>query len=369
MRVGTMVRPIAALSAGTRPGRRRPGAGSGKPYARLSWRPGPELPRVRAMKRQLGLILAAVIGGCGSESSSSTPTPADAGAEVAVDTGATGVTDGAPSVDEAALIKARPYQVAVPKAYDKSKPSAMILLLHGYGATGGIQLAYFTFDALVDARNVIIAYPDGTLDAAGKRYWNATDACCGTGKTPPDDVAYLTAVVHDVQKQYAVDPKRVFVAGHSNGGFMAHRLACERADLFAAAMSLAGAQWADVTKCKPSRPISIVQVHGDADDTIAYAGGKITEFDGTRVAYPSATETVAAWAKLDGCTGALADSGATLDLESALAGTETNVARYAGCPTGVGVELWTVRGGAHIPDFGPGWAGSVLDFLQAHPMP
>jgi len=295
---------------------------------------------------------------------------ADADTGASTDTGVAEVsTDGAPPVDEAALVTARPFKEQVPKAYDKSKATPLLLLLHGYGVSGAIQLAYFSFDGLVDTRNVIIAYPDGTLDADKKRYWNATDACCGTGKSPPDDVAYLTAVVHDVQKRYNVDPRQIFVAGHSNGGFMAHRLACERADLFASAVSLAGAQWMDVSKCKPSRPVSIAQVHGDGDTTIGYAGGTIVEFDGSKVKYPSAAETVADWAKLDGCTGALADTGKPLDIESNLAGTETKVSKYAGCPAGVSVELWTIVGGAHAPTFGPAWGPSVLDFLQAHPMP
>ena len=49
-----------------------------------------------------------------------------------------------------------------------------------------------------------------------------------------DDVAFLTLLVADVAKAYAVDPNRVYAAGHSNGGIMALRLACEASDVFAA---------------------------------------------------------------------------------------------------------------------------------------
>ena len=91
--------------------------------------------------------------------------------------------------------------------------------------------------------------------------------------------------------------------------------------------------------------------------------------DGSKVNYPSAEETVADWAKLDGCTGVLTDSGKTLDLDSDLAGSETTVSKYTGCPTGLSVELWTIKGGPHAPTFGPAWGPSVLDFLEGHPMP
>lgn len=291
----------------------------------------------------------------------------DGGGDVATDVGVDAV-DATP-VDEAALIKARPFQEKVPKGYDASKATPLVLLLHGFGVDGATQFAIFGFSALADERNVIVAYPDGTEYKDGNRFWNATDACCGTGRTPPDDVAYLTAVVHDVEKRYHVDPKQVFVVGHSNGAFMAHRLACDRADVFAAAVSLAGAQWLDVSHCKPSRPIAVAQVHGDADGTIQYGGGSNLQADGSLVPYPSAQQTVADWAKLDGCTGALVDTGKTLDLETTLAGNETKVSRYDGCPAGIAVELWTIQGGSHIPSFGPAWGTSVLDFLQAHPLP
>jgi len=287
----------------------------------------------------------------------------------AVDSGTDAAVDSGPPVDEAALVKARPFKEQVPKAYDASKPTPLVLLLHGFGFDGEVQFAVFGFGKLVDARNVIVAYPDGTPDPEGNRYWNATDACCATGRKAVDDVTYLTAVVHDVEKRYNVDPKQVFVIGHSNGGFMAHRLACERADVFAAAVSLAGAQWEDVSRCKPSRPISVAQVHGDGDDTIAYGGGSNGQYDGTKVPYPSAAQTVADWAKLDGCTGALTDDGKPIDIEASLPGNETTVARYGGCPTGVSVELWTIKGGSHIPALQDAWGPTVLDFMQAHAMP
>ncbi len=311
-----------------------------------------------------------------SSSSSSDGAPSDTGAlidggagDVATDGATDAAKDSGPPVDEAALIAARPFKEQVPKAYDKAKPTPMILLLHGFGEDGAIQMAYFQFDTLVDTRNVIVAFPDGTIGPDKGRFWNATDACCGAGKSPPDDVAYLTAVVHDVQKRYNVDPKRIYVVGHSNGGFMANRLACDRADLFASAVSLAGAQWLDVSKCAPSRPIAVAQVHGDIDDTILYGGGSVIELDGSKIPYPSATQTVADWAKLDGCTGTLTDSGTKLDLDTNVPGIETTVARYTGCPTGLSAELWTIKGGGHIPLVDTQWGTSVMDFLTAHPMP
>src|SRR5262249_2397409 len=124
-----------------------------------------------------------------------------------------------------ALIKARPYQVDVPDGWKNDTPLPLIVLLHGYGATGILQFAYFCFTDLKNSRQVIIAYPDGTIDSTGNNFWNATDACCDFNHTGVDDVAYLDAVLDDVEAHYKVDTKHVYFVGHSNGGFMAHRMA------------------------------------------------------------------------------------------------------------------------------------------------
>jgi len=121
----------------------------------------------------------------------------------------------------------------------------------------------------------------------GKRFWNATDACCNLDrKEGIDDVAYVSQIIDDVTARYNVDPKRIYLVGHSNGAFMSHRFACEMGSRVAAIVTLAGMQWNDPAKCPGGSPVSVLHVHGDADDTILYAGG-VSEI-GT---YPSAKQT------------------------------------------------------------------------------
>jgi polyhydroxybutyrate depolymerase len=257
------------------------------------------------------------------------------------------------------LVLARPYDIDVPAGYDKSKPHPLIVLVHGYGANGFVQDALFGFTALADARQVLIAHPDGTIDNTGKRFWNATDACCDFNHVGVDDVAYLNAVVDDVEKNYDVDPRRVFFVGHSNGGFMSHRMACDSAPRIAGIVALAGDVWKDASKCNPTAPVAVLQVHGDADTIVAYAGSA-TE--------PSAMESVGIWAVKNGCSGALVDTGQTYDIDASLPGNETKAARWS-CPAGA-AELWTIQGGQHVPNFRmPEWGNDVFDWLMAHPKP
>ena len=98
-----------------------------------------------------------------------------------------------------------------------------------------------------------------------------------------------------------------------------------------------------------------------------YAGGEL-DYLGSKAKYPSAKDTVAHWAKHDGCTGALAAGGAPLDLVTNLPGAETSVERYEACAKG-SVELWTVKGGVHAPAFGPTFAPALWSFFEAHAKP
>jgi polyhydroxybutyrate depolymerase len=310
------------------------------------------------MKSMAASALAALTLGCSSCSTSSAG-PADAAAARA-DGGAAEAS----TFDAAGILAARPYTLHVPAGYDASQPAPLLVMFHGYGASGALEEAYFGLTSSSDAHTFLYAYSDGTVDPSGNRFWNATDACCDLYGIPVDDVQYFDAIVSDIISKYNVDPKRVFVVGHSNGGFMSHRLACDRSSTVAAILSLAGAQWEDTTKCSPSGTVSVAEVHGDADQTIVYDGGATTE--GT---YPAAPTTIADWGQKNGCSGALAATGQTYDIDSQLPGNETAVEGFAGCPAGIDVQLWTIHGGSHIPTFTPGWGELVWSFLSAHPKP
>ncbi|MSP59226.1 MAG: hypothetical protein EXR72_02610 [Myxococcales bacterium] len=277
-----------------------------------------------------------------------------------------------PDLAMAGPLKDRPYMAKVPSGYDAAKPTPLLILLHGFGASGAIQNSYFEMSALVDKRGFLYAYPDGTLDqqAMPQRFWNGTDACCDFFATGVDDVAYLGAVIDDMSAKYNVDKKRIFVAGHSNGGFMAHRLACDLSPRIAGIVSLAGAGWKDPKLCPGKEPVAVLQVHGDADDKIGYGGGS------TNRAYPSARDSVGGWVTRNGCK-ATAEKGTALDLDGSLAGAETIVERWTGCKGGA-AELWTIQGGGHIPKFGSlhpdqtkglAFAEAIYGFLAAHPKP
>ena len=164
--------------------------------------------------------------------------------------------------------------------------------------------------------------------------------------------------------EYNVDPKAVFLAGHSNGGFMSYRMACQHADTIAGIASLAGATFADTTDCSPSEPVSVLQVQGTSDETIKYDGGSIASVD-----YPSALQTAQTWVAYNGCDTTPTVTVDALDLDGDIDGAESDAEAFGGCEQASEVELWTIDGGSHTPAITADFSAAVIDFLLAHPKP
>ena len=255
--------------------------------------------------------------------------------------------------------------VAVPSSYTGDAAAPLIILLHTYGRTGAVQDEYMGLSSLADAYGFISVAPDGTPSAAenNPRFWNASKACCNWDGKELDDSAYIMGIIDAVKAKYNVDEKRVYILGHSNGAFMAHRLAHDHSGDIAAIASLAGADQS-VERPTPAHPVHVLQIHGDADTAIAYEGGEIQG-----ASYPSALESVENWAKRNGCEMTGAETG-TLDLVSTLPGTDTTVRRYTGgCKAGGSAELWTIEGGAHVPELSDHFTKLTVEWLLAHPKP
>lgn len=256
-----------------------------------------------------------------------------------------------------------------PDGADPKKPLPLVMVLHGYGAGGFLQTAYFRLEKLVESKQFLLVAPDGTPDKGGKRFWNAVDSCCDFDKTNVDDVKYLTGLVDEIGSKWTIDRKRVYLVGHSNGGAMSYRLACDAADRFAAAFVLAPLFYGDASKCNPKAPISIRHLHGTADETVAYEGNGASP--GSLVAnYPAAPKVVETWAKLNGCNATPSPAGAPIDLDKGVPGAETTVTSYPGCRDGAVTELWSMAGTKHVPmDLAADLGEQIWTYLSAHAKP
>jgi polyhydroxybutyrate depolymerase len=269
---------------------------------------------------------------------------------------------------EAASAEARRgYTFYVPKSAPATGKLPMIVVLHCYGCEGpeavvdGLRL-----DEVADRHGVMLLLPDGRIDKQGRRYWSATEACCNFDGAPDDDVAFIAGLLDEAVAKRRADPSRIYVAGYSNGGFFAHRLACALPSRIAGFVSVAGAAPFAGTCSQPGSPVAAVEVHGDHDVIVPYDGVALGGGLPKRGQLPAARATVAGWAKHNGCRGAL-EFASQVDLDEAIVGAETRIERYAGCKRPV--ELWTVRGGSHGPRFAPDFGERLWSFFSAQVLP
>jgi len=221
----------------------------------------------------------------------------------------------------------RTYLVHAPAG---GAPVGLVLNLHGAGQTGGQQAALTGYDAVADQYGFVVAYPDG-IDLS----WADGRGASVPDRQGIDDVGFLAALIDRLSVEYGIPAGRVFVTGMSAGAFMANRLACDRADLISAIAPVSGTLGTGVP-CAPSRAVSVLQIHGTADQVVPYSGGGMIGRGGASEIV-SAPALTGLWAAVDRCASPPIPAPAEVPRLVA-----------AGCAGGAEVVLVSINGGGHI---------------------
>jgi len=325
-----------------------------------------------ASRPAVGFLLAGLLFGCpGSNESATTPWANDApsaddfpddgndpdGGDEGQDKDEFGPCE---PVDSPQTISEnhRAAEVQGPSDWCANHPLPVVFLLHGYGASAWLQDLLFRLNTRVEEMRFLLVLPDGTVDAVGRRHWNATPACCDFYGADIDDVSYLTGLLDELEERFTIDPDRVYFTGHSNGGFMSYRMACEIPHRIAAIAPLAGSTFENDASCLANEPVSVLHIHPTLDTTIPYAG---------TLYYPSADEATRRWAERNGCDPGAAQDGTPLDLVDGIGGNETRVVDYrTGCDEGFHASLWAIEGAGHVPVVSDSFSSQLLDWLMDH---
>jgi polyhydroxybutyrate depolymerase len=295
-------------------------------------------PRVWA--RLIG-ILGAVVGngGCGradvyavTSEAAEDAGPGDQSAEPA-----TCPSPALPAGDTSVTLQvgsvSRSYVLHVPATYDGSKPVPLVLDFHGIGSTGWGELSSSPYPAVTDPEGVVMAFPDGLTGPIGTG-WNMGPCCVADA----DDLDFAKAVVAQIKQTACIDPARIYAVGVLTGGGMVYYLACQAADVFAAAAPAAFDLLQEtVDDCKPSRPITEISFRGTADTHVPYAGGASSVVPQMPVTFLGAQATFERWAQIDGCAGSPSNEDSN------------GCSAYSGCAGGVEVILCTKQGGREEP--------------------
>lgn len=226
----------------------------------------------------------------------------------------------------------RTYRVHLPAG---GPPSGLVVNLHAAGSTGADQAALTHYDAVGDAYGFAVVYPDG-IDYS----WADGRGASVPDRQGVDDVGFISALVERLVAENGIPRGRVYVTGLSAGGFMANRLACDRADLFAAVAPVAGTLGTNVG-CNPSRPVSVLASYGTADPIVPFNGGPMSGRGGGSTVL-SGPAMVDRWRQIDGCPTPTDEP-----LPATGDGTETHRIVSDGCAGGTSVVFMRVDGGGH----------------------
>ena len=241
----------------------------------------------------------------------------------------------------------------------------LIVSLHGYGGNSADHSTYFPLQERINTHGFALLLPTGSLDAQRNPFWNPTDHCCDGGKSGEDDVAYLTDLVTEAMS--LKDFGHIYFFGYSNGGFMAHHMACKGLPGLRAVASLAGTSYVEDSSCDGAPPVSVLHIHGTADEVIRF-DGDATDLDaksGEQAFYASATDMVTRWSQRANCDWPEnPEPYAILDLDQYAPGSETQTFRVeSGCSDGISIELWAGEGSSHSLGYGETFLGELLEWL------
>ncbi len=263
----------------------------------------------------------------------------------------------------------RDYILHVPRSYRSDRPSALVILLHGHGSRAQTFEQLTGMSSKADRNDFIAAYPQAL---GSPSVWHTGV----DGSARIDDVAFIRILIDSISSAYNVDPNRVYVAGHSNGAFMAYRVGSALSARVAAIGISAGSigritSRGDTVRIEaPSNPVPVIAFHGKDDNMVPYDGGK--ETDGPRRIVPT-PQSIRFWVNSDGCD--ITPDSTVLE--------KGNVIRddYTGCRAGSEVVLYTIVDGTHKwpGDKTPWWkfwghtndklsaTDEMWSFFKAHP--
>lgn len=242
----------------------------------------------------------------------------------------------------------RTYSVHISSSYDQSRPTPLVIVLHGGGGTGQGMPKLTGFNAVADKENFVIVYPDGF-----EKHWNDGRGVQWQAQVENvDDVSFISALIDRLSDELNINARRVYVTGISNGGMMSHRLGCELSQRIAAISPVASnipvnmaSVWA------PSRPVPVLIINGTDDPLVPWAGGDI-HFGKIKLGEVlSVADTVKFWVEKDQCSSSPAVT--QLPGKDPSDGTEVLKEIYGGCRDGVEVVLYAIEGGGHT------WPGGL----------
>lgn len=233
----------------------------------------------------------------------------------------------------------RSYFAVFPEDWN-GKPVPAVIALHGGFGSGRSMFHQTGLGELSNKHKMIVVFPDGY-----RRSWADGRGSTSADEKNIDDVLFIEMLVNRMVAEGLIDPKNVFLVGHSNGGFMAQRMAVEKPHLWRAVISVSSQLSLPLlknpkTKLNPN--VSVYSIVGTDDTLVPYAGGYVRK--GAEIL--SAPDSFLRWKEWNSCVGEPKESKINYASQN-----EPNVnlirSMYTVCSNGKKVGLYTMEGVGH----------------------
>jgi polyhydroxybutyrate depolymerase len=167
--------------------------------------------------------------------------------------------------------KTRTSLIYLPPTYNISKPSAVVLALHGAFESSAIMKTKTNFYAIADTANFIVLFPEGIQDLIAGKTWNSSAGSAGYyPNNTIDDVTFLNALLDTVIAKFNINTNQIFATGFSMGAFMCNKLVCNNTRIKAIA-TVAGTVGNGLT-CVNTTAIPVLHFQATGDAVVAYTG-------------------------------------------------------------------------------------------------
>ena len=154
----------------------------------------------------------------------------------------------------------REYIIYVPENYTGTSSVPLLLSFHGLTSNMEFNFNYTNFDQLAENENFIVVHPNGIDNR-----WTVN-----ASNNP--DIDFIEALLDQLENDYKIESNRIYSTGMSNGGNFSFTLACGLNNRIAAFASVTGLMLqAAIGDCIPTRPLSILHIHGTEDQIANYA--------------------------------------------------------------------------------------------------
>lgn len=237
--------------------------------------------------------------------------------------------------------RVRTYVVNLPDIYSSSNDLSLVIAMHGGGGDAGQFESTSKLSDKAEVSGFIVVYPEGVRSNGllGLRTWNAGGCCEYASENNIDDVKLLDLLIEKLVATYKINPKKVYATGHSNGGMMSYRLACELSHKIAA-IAVSGCTMVVTRDCQPSRAVPVLHMHSVLDSRVPYLGG----IGISNNYYPPVDSGLMVWSKINNC---LKPAAVLVD------NTDYTLTEWSDCNGQVTIQYYLTKDGGH------GWPGGL----------